>query len=272
MSWIPQTDGRFVSPHEASRDLLPVGFPFDPGWPWLKAMQFGDDEQQKADEEQRKAETARELGFADPETLQRARQFATLPPAEQERILAEIGRMQAVELPDREPHDPGLRAQRVARQAAQAPPKKSEESTRAVQVGLDDVKQQAAEYLQSQYVTEGEMICQICKTVLPFKLPDGGYYFEKVEFITDLHNRYYQNYLALCPNHAAMFQHANGSKRSLKESFVGIVTQQLDVVLAEKDLTIYFTKTHLADMKEIIKVDAASHEPLAKANIVEGAS
>src|SRR5207237_1080880 len=30
-AWVPQTDGRFVRPAEATRDLLPSGFPFDPG-------------------------------------------------------------------------------------------------------------------------------------------------------------------------------------------------------------------------------------------------
>jgi hypothetical protein len=63
------------------------------------------------------------------------------------------------------------------------------------------------------------MICQVCKTPLPFKLDDGSDYFEKVEFLTDLQKRHYQNYLALCPNHAAMFQHANGSAEMIRELF-----------------------------------------------------
>ena len=61
------------------------------------------------------------------------------------------------------------------------------------------------------------MICQVCQERLPFKLDDGSYYFEKVEFLPELQNRHYQNYLALCPNHAAMYQHANGSTRSDEE-------------------------------------------------------
>src|SRR5262249_18054404 len=40
-SWIPQSNGSFVRPADASRDLLPEGFPFDQGWLWLKAIHFG---------------------------------------------------------------------------------------------------------------------------------------------------------------------------------------------------------------------------------------
>lgn len=96
------------------------------------------------------------------------------------------------------------------------------------------------------------MICQICKSVLPFKLDNGSFYFEKVEFLTELTKRYHQNYLALCPNHAAMFQHANGSRDILMESFTDLTDNRLPVVLAQQEETIYFTKTHIADLKAVI--------------------
>ena len=101
------------------------------------------------------------------------------------------------------------------------------------------------------------MICQICKDVLPFKLDDGNHYFEKVEFLEDLKRRYYQNYLALCPNHSAMFKHANGSRKTLKDLFVAMEGQRLEVSLAQSDVTIYFTKTHIADLRQIVEVDSA---------------
>ncbi len=72
------------------------------------------------------------------------------------------------------------------------------------------------------------MICQACKTLLPFKLDDGSYYFENVEFLAvknsldGLKKHYYQNYLALCPNHSAMFQYANGAPELMKEMFMKI--------------------------------------------------
>lgn len=99
------------------------------------------------------------------------------------------------------------------------------------------------------------MICQVCKTVLPFKLDDGTEYFEKVEFLPELRLRHYQNYLALCPNHAAMFQYANGSSASLRDSIAALAENELSTVLAQTETTIYFTRTHIADLKEVIRVD-----------------
>jgi len=64
-----------------------------------------------------------------------------------------------------------------------------------------------------------------------------------------------ENYLALCPNHSAMFQHANGSRESLKELFLNMAGNEVSVVLAQAELTIYFTKTHIADLRTVMEVD-----------------
>ena len=35
---------------------------------------------------------------------------------------------------------------------------------------------------------------------------------------------------------------------------------ELDVILAQRDATIYFTKTHIADLKKVIEVDQVEIE------------
>ena len=121
---------------------------------------------------------------------------------------------------------------------------------------MDQVKEEAAQYLLQQYTnSDGDMICQVCKSPVPFKLDDGRHYFEKVEFLSELRRWHYQNYVALCPNHAAMFQHANGSVDSMRNSFINLIGNELQMVLAQKVATIYFTKTHIADLKEVIRVE-----------------
>jgi hypothetical protein len=90
---------------------------------------------------------------------------------------------------------------------------------------------------------------------MPFKLDDGTPYFEKVEFLPELKKRHYQNYLALCPNHAAIFKEANGSAEFMRDMFVELSGNELEVVLAQEDATIYFTRTHVADLKKVIEVD-----------------
>ena len=119
------------------------------------------------------------------------------------------------------------------------------------------MKQEAAQYLAQQYTNaDGELICQVCKAPMPFRLDDGTAYFEKVEFLPQLKRRHYQNYIALCPNHAAMFLYANGSADSMLTTIGQLNGNNFQIVLAQKDDTIYFTKTHVADLREIVRVDS----------------
>ena len=256
--WVPQTDGSFVRPTDASRDMLPEGFPFDPGWPWLKVTQFGEGLAKLFEEERRKQAVATELGFADQASLERARRFAALSPVEQEPILAEHEPHDSSELPERIPRHPDRRAERVSERAATAPERRTEQRMRSVSVGREEVKKGTEQYLHTQYTNDdGEMICQVCKGPLPFKLDDDSYYFEMVEFLRDLKKRHYQNYLALCPNHSAMFQYALGSSIQLmRDQFVDLAGNELNVLLARQDTTIYFTKTHIADLKAVMAADA----------------
>ena len=122
-------------------------------------------------------------------------------------------------------------------------------------MGREAVKEEAAQYLRHQYTKDGDMICQVCKGPMPFKLDDGSDYFEKVEFLPELKKRYHQNYLALCPNHAAMFKVANGSGELMLDLFSELSGNELEVVLAQENTTIYFTRTHIADLKQVIKSD-----------------
>jgi len=269
-AWIPQADGRFVRPSEASRGLLPKGFAFDKGYEWLKAIRFGEEEEKCSEEHREKQATAERLGFADADSLERAKQFAALPKAEQEKILEDAQRGQFAELPDNTPRNPEHRSDRVGQQAADAPERLTEQRTRSVSVGREEVKQEAEQYLRQQYTnTDGEMICQVCKGPLPFKLDDDRYYAEKVEFFPELKKRHHQNYLALCPNHAAMFLYANGSRDRMKDMFVDLTGNVLQIVLAQKDSVIYFTKTHITDLKKVIEMDQQEAE-MAPSDIIDG--
>jgi hypothetical protein len=117
--WVPQTDGRFVRPAKASRELLPKGFPCDEGYEWLEAVRFGEEDRNRIEVNGRKRETAKALWFSDERTLERARRFISLPQEVQEHILAEVQSRQGLELPER--GNPQQRAERVEQQAAGAP-------------------------------------------------------------------------------------------------------------------------------------------------------
>ena len=257
--WVPQTNDTFVTPSKATRELLPEGFSFDAGQAWLKEVKFGEEAIQKFDELREKQDYALELGFHDLNSLEDAQWFAGLTEEERQQLKDEHQSRYVTELPEHEPSPD--RSQRVSEQAADASKRQTKQQTMSVSVGLKEVKEEAEPYLRQQYTKDDQMICQVCKTLLPFKkIDDGSDYFEKVEFLPDLKRHHYQNYLALCPNHAAMFMHANGSGDKLKDMFIEIDSNELEVVLGQKDTTIYFTKTHIADLKTVIKVDQQENE------------
>lgn len=259
LPWVPQTNGSFVRPSAALASFLPDGFPFDSGAAWLKAIEFGNDESLSLLDNSAMATAAKELGFEDNDSLEQAKRFASLPSDERQRFWTEFEQRQNREFPSHEPHNPDRRSSRVGEHAGDAPQRRVEERSRRVSIGLEAVKNEAEQYLRQQYTDDdGVMFCQICKKPMPFKLGNGVFYFEKVEFLRDLKLRHYQNYLALCPNHAAMFQFANGSDELLVEMFGSVETDEMEIILAERDMTVRFTKTHIADLKTIMEIDRPS--------------
>ena len=253
-TWVPQTDGSFVKPADARPELLPPGFPYDQGKAWLKVIGFGEAVARQSAAAQARKSMAATLGFKDDAAFDDAKKFAEIDPEERKRFFEERDRQTSFALPENEPKNPDRRALKVSAQAADAPGKFSEKRTRSVSVGIGAVKQEAEQYLRQQYTnTDGEMICQICSQPLPFRLPDGRHYVEKVEFFDDAEKRHFQNYLALCPNHAAMYQYALGSGDVIREMFLVCDDGNLEIILAGKDASIYFTMTHLADLKAIME-------------------
>jgi hypothetical protein len=238
--------------------LLPKGFPYDEGYEWLSAIKFGEAKLIQTKENTHEIEKAKALGFNDTQSLDRARRFTNLPTEEQERILSEHESKPTPDFPEKETKQPERRNEKVSQQAKEAPERLVEERLRSVTVNREKVKQEAEQYLRGQYTTDdGIMSCQICQKPLPFKLDDGLFHFEKVEFLPELKQHHYQNYLALCPNHSAMFKLANGSRSNLKQLFSQIVGSLLDITLAEANAAIRFTKIHVGDLKQIIETDAA---------------
>lgn len=256
--WIPTKDGALKKPGEVTTDQLLDEF--------LSASELIDslgiaestnqnEDEGKSERQRREREVAKTLGIEDHNTLERAKQFVLMPPEEQERVLTNFEEQQKFEPPKYEPSNPDRRAQRVGAMAAEAPSRKTEVRNRSVAVGLDTIKEEAGQYLQQYYVIDGNIICQVCRGPMPFKLDDGSSYFEKVEFLSELKKRHHQNYLALCPNHAAMFQYTNGSRDQLKGMVIQARTNELEIILAQHPTQVYFTKTHLFDLRALIQAE-----------------
>lgn len=256
-SWVPQNGDEFVRPADALRELLPEGFPFDPGFRWLRPLQFGETAARQSAQALQKDEAAKSLGFADAAEAEDAKRFIEIPESERKRILAAYDNNGKAAVPDRDLASPKRRAENVREQAKKAPDKHSEIRERSVSIGIDEVKEQADTYLREHYRNEdGEMTCQICKGPLPFKLDDGSEFFEIVEFLPGLWKRHFQNYLALCPNHSAMYRHTNGSKEIICDMVGKLIGNELEIILAQRDMTMYLSAIHVIDLKAILAAEA----------------
>ncbi|MBV5327789.1 MAG: hypothetical protein JZU65_09150 [Chlorobium sp.] len=255
-AWIPQKNGAFVLPSDALRGELLYDFQFYGVYEWLEKIDFGKNAHLKSEEQSKKLESAKELGFPDEQSLSDAKWFAGLAPKERQQFKDDIERKRQVELPDNSPRNPERRAELIGQQATDAPERTTEKRIRSVSIGRDEVKQKAAQYLREQYTDPSDiMICQICKTELPFRLDNGNFYFETVDFLPGLQKLHYQNFLALCPLHRAMFKHANGSNDLMREIFGKMEGNELKLVLAQKDITIYFREKHRFDLQEVVRAE-----------------
>ena len=252
-AWVPQTDGSFVKPSVAQVDRLPGGFRYDSRYKWLAALHFGAEEKKKATDYAARAVKREELGFQSDEELERAQAFAKLPEDEQRRFWNERQhRKEPTELPERPVRNVALRQTRVGEEAKATPGKQSVLRERSVQLGTGDAKAETKRYLVDQYTnSHDEMICQVCKNELPFRLVDGSYYFEAVEVLLDSPKRFREAYLALCPNHAAAFRYANSQRNQMRDIVVNTSESEneIEVELGGELMTIYFTATHLADVQ-----------------------
>ncbi len=157
-AWVPQQDATFVRPAEASSDLLPKVFPFDPGWAWITKIYFGEE-----------TETliqgfADALGFGDDE-LAVFRRFVDLAPDIRKGLLEGVSQ---VDLPVNKPNNPDRRARSVRKNARQAPERKTEQRKRLVSVNRDRIKREkATPYLRELYTNaDGVTFCQACKDSL----------------------------------------------------------------------------------------------------------
>lgn len=259
IAWVPQTDGTFVKPRDAVGTRLPKGFSYDAGHKWLQALEFGSMDAKRGLETAARSVKRSELGFKSEEDLQRALDFINkVSPDEQARILAEATspKPEPIELPERPVRNPELRVQRVGQDAKNTPRKETAVRERSVSLGAAEATAEAKVYLQDQYTNSNrQMICQVCKDELPFRLPSGSYYFEAVELVADAKKRHRSTYLSLCPNHAAAYRHANGQRNSMAELVVTASSEEIDVSLGGVETTIYFTQMHLADAKACIEAD-----------------
>ncbi|MCW8886862.1 MAG: hypothetical protein OQK12_16675 [Motiliproteus sp.] len=272
-SWIPDKLGNVKKPSEISVDDLRSDFPYDDKNGLLTAIGFGEQERKRSSEYLRKDGAAKAAGFDNAEEQEKWRKVKELGVSADDLLFQYSTKpcdAAEYELPERSAGNSGIRQKRLAEEAGNAPGRVVEERTRTVQINKPIVKEEARQYLKDNYTNpDDSMSCQICKGELPFKQRDGSYYFEAVEFFLKTNKFYPQNYLSLCPNHAAMFRLVNDSECNLKSLLLDVVDEvEIPVTLAGDGYSIYFTERHIADLKTVLGVDAPNR--VAKSDQSDG--
>ena len=97
------------------------------------------------------------------------------------------------------------------------------------------------------------MVCQGCHEEMPFRLADGSYYFEAVEYCRAVEFEIPENHLALCPVCAAKWLYANGATpEALAAAVDGSEIPEIEVTLAGRAVQLRFVQTHFLDLKVVL--------------------
>src|SRR6266566_3487207 len=219
-AWLPYKDGDFCVPQELFLTDLPEDF------------------EQDTDEAQ---ELAIKLGMRKAEELQLADKLG-IPHEDISLILHNLEAFRTwyeqqqtkPSLPSSITNDPGRRQEKAAEAAHTTEVKTYKEVpiNRRTSAGYSEPKI----YLRGHNTNEeGQLICQLCDQPMPFRLPNGGEYFEAYQYIDRLEKEYVANHLALCPNCAAEFRYACQTDESERADLILGINMPTD----EKNLVIH---------------------------------
>jgi len=253
-AWLPNSVGQFHRPCDLSLDDLPEGFEHN--------------------------EKLREQLGMKPTAISSLAKEAGVPmawikmfrsnPEEGQRIMAlkqPGGRYDKPPFPVREPPDPGRRAAKVRERVGSAPQRTYEKRTRSVRTTAPDGDPRVV--LRDLYTNDFEqLICQICRDEMPFKMRNGEYYFEAVQLSDDMDRELTEPYRALCPTCAAKYKEfvksgpgKQDAQYALKAAIQAWDGSSLEIpVSLDTTSTIKFVEKHLLDLKTILN-DLATEVP-----------
>lgn len=261
-AWIPDISGNFLFPKDIERKSLYPGFHFDDRNGLLTAIGFEEAVQKRSKEYQQKDATAKEIGFEDLTTASEialAISASGLDANQAIQLLRQKGKK--IDLPEEGVVNHSRRRQGVLEHRENAPSKESVLKERSIQPDVHSVVAIAKAYLRAKYTdSNGQIICQICRNSMPFKLATGDFYFEAVQVVKGVSKNFYENRLSLCPTCAAKFQYArNSSDEEIKSRIKKIDDDSIEksiefeIVLADSPEKIYFVGTHFFDLKVVLE-------------------
>lgn len=116
--------------------------------------------------------------------------------------------------------------------------------------------------VHERYVNDDQqLICRICKEVMPFKKRDGEYYFEAIEALNGDHlsKEHEAQFLALCPVCAAMYEEFvkrdPDAMAQVANSLSASPEPEILLQLGDLHTSIRFVDIHFRDLKTILTMN-----------------
>jgi len=259
--WVLTRDGDVRLPKDVLADDLPDGWQRPRANSLLIKVGFGTREQLASEQRERlRADLKARLGSDEQvdvllDVLDNGVPLAVLTAA------GEKWQRQRAAFPGLASDNPLRRAEVAAGDAAGAPIRETEERVRQIVRGRTQASEETRTYLKENYTnSDGVLICQSCHDAMPFKLKDGSWYFEAVQFVPRRKRVHKANALAMCPLCAAKYQYVRETKDdALVKDLLAIVVNagdkriELPVLIAGKRRTLRFTGTHTIDLQAALR-------------------
>jgi hypothetical protein len=160
------------------------------------------------------------------------------------------------EFPKTDLYNPERRVENVSNCIHEEPDKRFEKKTRSVRTSGRSVDKEA--YLKNFYTNSNEeMVCQLCKKIMPFKKRNGEYYFEAVELLSkELISKESESmYLALCPICAAKYkEYIKLDSNKIQNMIKQIRSSEIEEIAIETDHPeiLKFNPPHYLDVRTIL--------------------
>lgn len=258
--WILDREGELKLPQQISLEELRDGWKHPPANSLVLKLGFGAEAAQLEQIEAAKPFHAEQLGIEveDAELLKEAH-AAGITSDDLREFIAQRRSLEAY--PNGASDDPDRRSAMAAHDAGSAPIHTTEIRDRSVVVGQGPSAEEAKTYLRGLYTNaDGNMHCQACHFVLPFKIK-GEWYFEAIQFIGSRNRTHRQNALALCPLCAAKYRYkrettdgAMLNALSALEIAAGAGRIELSVLVNGEVVRLWFTGKHALDLQAAMAV------------------
>ncbi len=290
VAWIAvEAEGRtkLVKPKDATIEDLPRDWRCPKSGydhPALKAMNFGQETKRQIEKRAQQDRFAKENGFANAAELEEFRKLKELckknglSPKEAFEKLSGGNKPaphlpKEKELPKRAANNVDKRVASVAFRFVNAPVQTYVEVGRSVHIGNAKIRDEAREYLRSEYESAGGMLCQLCQHMMPFKGQDGKGYFEATQIFTRMKKDISEQFVSLCPTCRAKYDEwvrcSSDRSADLRAKIVAhrpaqgeeSVTIPLpgksegDVESPLSGHSLYFTGTHFIDLRQAVIED-----------------